>query len=355
MKKIRIGNDIPIKWAINRDGQPEDFTGKTIKLLLRTMQDEVEITDYAIEGNVISWTFFGKDQTKATAYTFTLIENEGKEGMFTIDACRVLQLVECSDQADDDDSNMNVEESTDGTSGEVTADSEIQIPAASESTDIDLSDYVTKTEFNQVKPSEWNFSTMKENAVERASFLNNAKLGDIVKNVEVLYNSGSGSSFKQLTTDIVLISKNPNNTTKSANWNSILYDASQYIQPISIVLAVSNESIAAAGTVLQIGNELESETVVIEGEHILKAGGEAQDYSLNYDTAQKIFEAIKANKRIVIHEGNIYATVVCSDVQDDTSSIIGYFVENTFFYMDIELVSDGQVSLLPRTYKLPFQ
>lgn len=134
MKKIRIGNDIPIKWTINRDGQPEDFSGKTIKLLMRSMSDEVEITDYKIEGNVISWTFFGKDQTKATAYTFTLIENEGQEGMFTIDACRVLQLVECSDLADDDDSDMNVEESTDGTSGEVTADSEIQIPAGEEQT-----------------------------------------------------------------------------------------------------------------------------------------------------------------------------------------------------------------------------
>lgn len=134
MKKIRIGNDIPIKWTINRDGQPEDFSGKTIKLLMRSMSDEVEITDYKIEGNVISWTFLGKDQTKATAYTFTLIENEGQEGMFTIDACRVLQLVECSDQADDDDSDMNVEETTDGTSGEVTADSEIQIPAGEEQT-----------------------------------------------------------------------------------------------------------------------------------------------------------------------------------------------------------------------------
>lgn len=134
MKKIRIGNDIPIKWTINRDRQPEDFSGKTIKLLMRTMSEEVEITDYKIEGNVISWTFFGKDQTKATAYTFTLIENEGQEGMFTIDACRVLQLVECSDQADDDDSDMNVEETTDGISGEVTADSEIQIPAGGEHT-----------------------------------------------------------------------------------------------------------------------------------------------------------------------------------------------------------------------------
>ena len=33
---------------------------------------------------------------------FTLIENEGKEDMFTIDKCDVLRLVSCSCQADDD-------------------------------------------------------------------------------------------------------------------------------------------------------------------------------------------------------------------------------------------------------------
>lgn len=254
MKKIRIGNDIPIAWTINRDGQPEDFSGKTIKLLMRTNNDEVEITDYTIEGNVIKWTFFGKDQTKATAYTFTLIENEGQEGMFTIDACRVLQLVECSDQADDDDSDMNVEETTDGTSGEVKADSEIQIPAASESTDIDLSDYVTKTEFNQVKPYEWDYNTMLESEATRSAFLSNAKLGDIVRNINVSCDNGTGSDFTQLTTDIVLISKNPNNTTKSAYYNSIVYDDSQFIQPVSVVLYVSNNDISATGTLLQTGN-----------------------------------------------------------------------------------------------------
>lgn len=501
MKKIRIGNDIPIKWTINRDGQPEDFSGKTIKLLMRSMSEEGEITDYKVDGNVISWTFFGKDQTKATAYTFTLIENEGQEGMFTIDACRVLQLVECSDQADNDDSDINVEETTDGTIGEVTADSEIQIPAASTSTDIDLDEINKKlnskqdileaglniqtinhdsiltfgnlsisgkvwkwsdftgsdaqmrtlflersntgdiiqgiddldgkdaiilskssqggatstncylfsmgsdgnkptihqmmcsisaftiqsvsynlignskltsnqfsaanaqavyNEIQAIKHYEWDFATMKESAVGRSAFLYNAKLGDIVKNVEVTWSDGTGGSFKQLTTDIVLISKNPYNTTKSANWNSILYDASQYIQPISIVLSVSNESIAAAGVVLQRGSEVvESDTVVIDGEGLLWTESGDNDWALSYENAKKILEAIKGNKRIVINKEDSYggrsATVIATHILDDSQYFFAYFVENRFIYMSVQFMGDGtQVSLSQRDYVLPW-
>ena len=241
MKKIRIGNDIPIKWTINRDGQPEDFSGKTIKLLMRSMSEEVEITDYQIDGNVISWTFFGKDQTKSTAYTFTLIENDGQEGMFTIDVCRVLQLVECSDQADDDDSDMNVEETTDGKNGEVTADSEIQIPAGEE----------------QTKP-------------------------------------------------------------------------------------------------------VESDTVVIDGEGLLLTERSDNDWALSFENAKKIFEAIKAKKRIVINKedrsgGGRSATVIATHIMDDRQYFFAYFVENRFIYMSVQFMGDGtQVSLSPRDYVLPW-
>ena len=237
MKKIRIGNDIPIKWTINRDGQPEDFSGKTIKLLMRSMNEEVEITDYEIEGNLIKWTFFGKDQTKATAYTFTLIENEGQEGMFTIDACRVLQLVGCSDQADDDDSDMNVEETTDGTSVDATADSEIQIPAGG----------------GQVTP-------------------------------------------------------------------------------------------------------VESDTVVIEGEHLLKKDPEYDDYSISWDGAQKLFAAADENKRIVLREGGLSADVVCYEKQEEDYWLFGYFAWHTFVYINIIPNAEEQsVSCTVRTYELPFQ
>lgn len=108
MYKLRVGNDINIQWRILRDGTPEDFAGKELRLLMRGTSQTIEVTDYTIEGNVLKWTYLGKDQKGPSTFTFTLIENEGKEDMFTIDKCDVLRLVSCSCQADDDDGPFNV-------------------------------------------------------------------------------------------------------------------------------------------------------------------------------------------------------------------------------------------------------
>lgn len=102
MYRLRVGNDINIQWRILRDGTPEDFAGKELRLLMRGTSQTIEVTGYTIEGNVLKWTYLGKDQKGPSTFTFTLIENEGKEDMFTIDKCDVLRLVSCSCQADDD-------------------------------------------------------------------------------------------------------------------------------------------------------------------------------------------------------------------------------------------------------------
>lgn len=108
MYKLRVGNDINIQWRILRDGIPEDFAGKELRLLMRGTSQTIEVTDYTIEGNVLKWTYLGKDQKGPSTFTFTLIENEGREDMFTIDKCDVLRLVSCSCQADDDDGPFDV-------------------------------------------------------------------------------------------------------------------------------------------------------------------------------------------------------------------------------------------------------
>lgn len=108
MYRLRVGNDINIQWRILRDGTPEDFAGKELRLLMRGTSQTIEVTGYTIEGNVLKWTYLGKDQKGPSTFTFTLIENEGKEDMFTIDKCDVLRLVSCSCQADDDDGPFNV-------------------------------------------------------------------------------------------------------------------------------------------------------------------------------------------------------------------------------------------------------
>ena len=132
MYKLRVGNDINIQWRILRDGTPEDFAGKELRLLMRGTSQTIEVTGYTIEGNVLKWTYLGKDQKGPITFTFTLIENEGKEGMFTIDKCDVLRLVSCSCQADDDDGPFDV-----------FVDTDVVLPAPGRTPVIEAGDTVT--------------------------------------------------------------------------------------------------------------------------------------------------------------------------------------------------------------------
>lgn len=129
MKKIRFGNDIPIAWTINRNDQPEDFTGKTLRLTMTGTSGTTEVTDYTIEGNVLRWMFWGKDQHKPSTYHFCLVENGGEEGMFTIDTCDVLRLVSRSCAADDCDGPFTMQVTSNIDDKGVTCSSVITVPA----------------------------------------------------------------------------------------------------------------------------------------------------------------------------------------------------------------------------------
>lgn len=129
MKKIRFGNDIPIEWSINRNDQPEDFTGKQLQLTMIGTSGTTEVTDYTIEGNVLRWMFWGKDQHKPSTYHFCLVENGGEEGMFTIDTCDVLQLVNRSCAADDCDGPFTMQVTSNIDDKGVTCSSAITVPA----------------------------------------------------------------------------------------------------------------------------------------------------------------------------------------------------------------------------------
>ena len=129
MKKIRYGNDIPIEWSINRNDQPEDFTGKTLRLTMIGTSGTAEVTDYTVEGNVLRWMFWGKDQHKPSTYHFCLVENGGEEGMFTIDTCDVLRLVGRSCAADDCDGPFTMQVTSNIDDKGVTCSSVITVPA----------------------------------------------------------------------------------------------------------------------------------------------------------------------------------------------------------------------------------
>lgn len=110
MKNIRIGNDINISWTLfDVDGNPYNL-GNDTKLILRCGNFTNEISDYTIQNNIVSFTFYGMEQTNVGTYLLTLIENDDKIGMHTVDYCKVFKLVNTSCEAGGcDDTNLNVE------------------------------------------------------------------------------------------------------------------------------------------------------------------------------------------------------------------------------------------------------
>lgn len=105
-RSIRIGKDFKVLWAINQvvDGErlPYDLAGKELKLYISNDVGKKEVTGWKANGNVIEWTFFGKDQKREGEYQLILVANAGKEGMVTVDTCKAFTLVDrsCEENVD---------------------------------------------------------------------------------------------------------------------------------------------------------------------------------------------------------------------------------------------------------------
>lgn len=101
MKAIRKGNDIEIRWSIfmkeGRNNIPYILQGKNLTLYVFSPNSAItKVNDFSIDGNVLIWTFKGKEQTKPGMYKLTLVENDGEDGMRTLDKCDAFRLVSCS-------------------------------------------------------------------------------------------------------------------------------------------------------------------------------------------------------------------------------------------------------------------
>lgn len=102
-KKIRIGNDIRIEWTlISEDGSPY-IPRDTARIFLGCGMNGINITDFTVDENVISFTFYGKDQKHVGCYSLLIIENDGERDMVTFDTAGVFQLVYHSWQTGGDD------------------------------------------------------------------------------------------------------------------------------------------------------------------------------------------------------------------------------------------------------------
>lgn len=113
MEKIRKGNDITVLWKIyavsGGTEKPYDLSGRNLTLYLRSPFGKEKVQSYSIETNTIRFTFYGKDQVHTGEYTLTLVENEGRENMQTVDECKAFALVLCScDVGGDKESKVEV-------------------------------------------------------------------------------------------------------------------------------------------------------------------------------------------------------------------------------------------------------
>ena len=96
MKK-RVGNDIPFTWTLLQkpSGLPYDLTGEKVSVNMKLSGQCIEIPmDCTVEVNVISFTFYGKDQPGTGKYDLLLriFDAEGKPKV-TYDVANVVELV----------------------------------------------------------------------------------------------------------------------------------------------------------------------------------------------------------------------------------------------------------------------
>lgn len=100
MESIRKGKDIYSSWAVmTPQGAvlvPYDLEGKDLALYLECSCGKIKVEDFKTEGNVIRWTFYGKDQKHLGVYSLELVVNEGREGMATVDKHNAFCLVGCT-------------------------------------------------------------------------------------------------------------------------------------------------------------------------------------------------------------------------------------------------------------------
>lgn len=99
MERIRIGNDIELRWKIyttDAEGvsSPYDLTGKSLEVSLFNAFADGELPlDFTTQENEITAIYRGKDQKVTGRYSIILRENNGADGMKTVDEHDAFELV----------------------------------------------------------------------------------------------------------------------------------------------------------------------------------------------------------------------------------------------------------------------
>lgn len=94
MKTMLIGNDISFRWDVREKGGSQfDLEGKEVALYRKGFSGNVRIGEVSVKGNVVSWSWPGRDQKSPGTYSFLLVVNEGGDGMHSLDTGPAVTLV----------------------------------------------------------------------------------------------------------------------------------------------------------------------------------------------------------------------------------------------------------------------
>lgn len=109
MKKIRIGNDIRVSWGITTNGQQDSLEGKVLQVQMVVYNRVIDIDDFTVKGNVISFTFLGADQKLCGTYTL-VCRDTTNNNLNTIDKTDAFELVpHSSDEGGSNNDNVALE------------------------------------------------------------------------------------------------------------------------------------------------------------------------------------------------------------------------------------------------------
>ena len=102
--KVRIGNDVTLRWSIYRqeggERVPYEVEGRLLHLYIEGwLQQRIEIAKYDVAGHVVTLVYRGRDQVQCGAYRLVL--EEERDGVRSvIDSCVAVELVAHSCEAD---------------------------------------------------------------------------------------------------------------------------------------------------------------------------------------------------------------------------------------------------------------
>lgn len=97
LKRLRIGKDFGLTWTIKAKNAGENapyIPSSDSLLLLVTPYNKVRAEGATFDGDTVRWIFRGKDQKHPGVYGLEFVENQGENGMVTIDTCKAFELVE---------------------------------------------------------------------------------------------------------------------------------------------------------------------------------------------------------------------------------------------------------------------